>query len=209
MNLPNALTVGRVVVTPLIAVLPFFPSATARHWAFILFLVAVNTDWVDGWLARTRNMETEFGRVWDPLADKLLLVGTFGPMYWLARTMPFDSLVGTFGMPLWVVVIVLGREVTISWFRQYASSRGVIIKSSWPAKWKTGVTAFWQGAAYCWFWVATMAAENGWVPDDYKIARLALGSIGVAAMFLGVTLTVVSAFLYLRDYGKVVGTKSA
>ena len=209
MNLPNALTVGRIAVTPLITVLPFFPSATARHWAFILFLVAVNTDWVDGWLARTRNMETDFGRVMDPLADKLLLVGTFGPMYWLARTMPFDSPIGTYGLPLWVVVIVLGREVTMTWFRQYASNRGVIIKSSWPAKWKTGVTAFWQGAAYAWFWVATMAAEAGWAPEDYKVTRLALGSIGVAAMFLGVTLTVYSAFLYVRDYGKVVGTKAA
>ena len=209
MNLPTALTVGRIATTPLIAALPFFPSATARHWAFILFLVAVNTDWVDGWLARTRKQETDFGRMLDPLADKLLLVGTFAPMYWLARTMPFDTPMGTYGLPLWVVVLVLGREVTMTWFRQYASRRGIVILSNWPAKWKTSVTGFWQGAAYCWFWVATMAAESGWAPSDYRVVRLTLGSIGLLAMTLGVGLTVYSAIIYVHDYGRVFGTPPA
>lgn len=207
MNLPNALTVGRIAITPLIAALPFVPSATARHWAFILFLVAAQTDWLDGWLARTRKQETDLGRMLDPLADKLLLVGTFMPMYWLARTMPFDTPFGTLGLPLWVVAIVLGREVTMTWFRQYAARRGVIISSNWPAKWKTGVTGFWQGAAYCWFWVATMAAEAGWQRADYLVARIALGSIGALAMTLAVALTFFSALLYVRDYRTVFGTK--
>ncbi len=207
MNLPNGLTIGRIAVTPLIAALPFVPSATARHWAFVIFLIAVNTDWVDGYLARIRKEETDLGRMLDPLADKLLLVGTFAPMFWLARTMPFQTPFGVFGLPWWVVVIVLGREFTMTWFRQYASRRGVIIAPIWPAKWKTGVSGFWQGAAYCWFWVATMAAENAWPPAYYRVPSLALGSIGALGMTLTVALTVYSLVIYMRDYSALFGSR--
>ena len=85
MNLPNALTVGRIAATPLIAVLPFANSWALRLTAFILFLVAAITDYIDGHLARSRKQETDLGRLLDPLADKLLLVGTFVPMYLLAQ----------------------------------------------------------------------------------------------------------------------------
>src|SRR4051794_5663300 len=73
MNLPNALTVARIVATPLIAVLPLFDSAAARLTAFILFVFAAVTDYVDGYLARSRKEETDLGRLLDPAADKLLL----------------------------------------------------------------------------------------------------------------------------------------
>lgn len=205
MNLPTALTVARIATTPLIAALPFLPTATARLWAFILFLVSVNTDWVDGYLARSRKQETELGRRLDPLADKLLLLATFVPMYWLARTMPFRTPVGTFGLPWWVVAIVLGREVSMTWFREYALRRGVVIGSIWPAKWKTFVTGFWQGAAYCWFWLATLTLERQWTPDRWEWAKLAVGSIGAASMAIGVGLTLYSLLLYLRYHGKVLG----
>src|SRR5438270_12430641 len=127
MNLPNGLTVARIAVTPLIAALPFVPSATARFWAFALFTAAATTDWVDGYLARSRKEETDLGRMLDPLADKLLLLGTFVPMYFLAHEFPFHTPIGNFILPWWVVAIVLGREVTMTWFRQFASRRGVVI----------------------------------------------------------------------------------
>src|SRR5579885_178852 len=109
MNLPNALTVGRIAATPLIAALPFATSWSLRLTAFILFLVAAITDYVDGHLARSRKEETDLGRLLDPLADKLLLIGTFIPMYLLARTLPFLTPAGEVGLPLWVVIVVLGR----------------------------------------------------------------------------------------------------
>src|SRR5437763_16777530 len=86
MNLPNGLTVARIAVTPLIAALPIVPSSTARFWAFALFTAAATTDWVDGYLARSRKEETDLGRMLDPLADKLLLLGTFVPMFVLMRS---------------------------------------------------------------------------------------------------------------------------
>lgn len=209
MNLPTGLTVARIAITPLIAALPFIPTSAARLWAFALFLAAVNTDWIDGWLARVRKQETDLGRMLDPLADKLLLVATFVPMYWLARSMPLVTPVGEFGLPWWVVAIVLGREVTMTWFRQYAARRGVIIAAIWPAKWKTFITGFWQGAAYCWFWVATLAAERAWPIEQYRWVQLSTGTLGTTCMVLGVGLTLYSLVLYARDYGKILGTRAA
>src|ERR687885_2570717 len=86
MNLPNALTVGRIAITPLIAVLPFAPATTPRVIAFVLFVIAAISDYADGVLARSRKQETTLGKLLDPLADKLLLVGTFVPMWALMQS---------------------------------------------------------------------------------------------------------------------------
>ena len=202
MNLPNGLTVARIVVTPAIAALPFVDSVGARFVAFLLFLAAAITDWFDGHLARSRKQETDLGRMLDPLADKLLLVGTFVPMYFLAHQMPFRTPFGVYDLPWWVVAIILGREITMTWFRQFASRRGVIIEAIWPAKWKTGVQQVWSGAAYCWFWIATLSAgRTGW-----EWLGLTLGSIGVASMLLAIALTLYSLYIYMRDYGHLLRT---
>jgi Phosphatidylglycerophosphate synthase len=118
MNLPNALTVGRIVVTPLIAILPFAHSWTLRLAAFVLFTLAAITDYIDGHLARSRKEETDLGRLLDPLADKLLLVGTFVPMYLLSSDFPFVTPIGAVGLSLWSVAVVLGRELFMTIFRQ-------------------------------------------------------------------------------------------
>jgi len=140
-NLPNGLTVSRIVVTPVIASLPFVETQTARLVAFILFLAAAITDWFDGYLARVRNEHTDLGKMLDPLADKLLLVGTFVPMYFLARDHPFLTPVGQYDVPWWVVTIILAREAIMTWFRQFAARRGVVISAIWPAK-----VNRWEGA---------------------------------------------------------------
>src|SRR5215210_7068031 len=101
MNLPNGLTVARIAATPLIAALPFVPTSGARLGAFALFLAAATTDWLDGYLARSRKQQTDLGRMLDPLADKLLLLGTFVPMYFLAHKLPFHTPIGDVGLPWW------------------------------------------------------------------------------------------------------------
>src|SRR5439155_20761271 len=134
----------------------------ARFGAFVPFTAAALTDWVDGYLARSRKQETDLGRMLDPLADKVLLLGTFVPMYVLAHQLPFQTPFGIVRLPWWVVAIILGREVTMTWFRQFAARRGVVIGAIWPAKVKTFIQLVWQGAAYCWFWLASQAEEGGW-----------------------------------------------
>ena len=203
MNLPNALSAGRIVATPLIAALPFFNSSALRLTAFVLFLIAAITDYVDGHVARSRKEETDLGKMLDPLADKLLLVGTFVPMYMLAKTMPFETLIGPIGLPLWIVLVVLGREVFMTVFRQAAAKRGVVIAAIRSAKWKTGFQLFWQGSAYCWFWATTLASEKHAEGAAWNAFALFNGTVGASVMVIAVLLTIYSLIVYMRSFGSV------
>jgi CDP-diacylglycerol--glycerol-3-phosphate 3-phosphatidyltransferase len=205
-NLPNGLTVARIVVTPAIAALPFVDNVWARFTAFLMFLAAAITDWFDGYYARTRKQETDLGRIMDPLADKLLLVGTFVPMYFLAHRFLFITPMGNYDLPWWVVAIILGREVTMTWFRQFAARRGVVIEAIWPAKWKTTIQLIWSGAAYCWFWLATLMATQGWTGPVSRNIGMVLGSIGAVSMMVALALTIYSLYIYMRDYGYLLRT---
>jgi len=206
MNLPNALTVGRIAITPLIAVLPFADSWPLRLVAFVLYTLAAITDYIDGMLARSRKQETDLGRLLDPLADELLLVGTFIPMYLLAPRFPFVTPFGTVGLSGWIVAIVLGREAFMTIFRQAAKRRGVVIAAIGPAKWKTAFQLIWQGCAYCWFFAATLAAAKGWAGDNWHAFSLLNGIVGTTAMAGAVLLTVYSLAIYLRSFGNVFAT---
>jgi CDP-diacylglycerol---glycerol-3-phosphate 3-phosphatidyltransferase len=146
-NLPNAITVGRIVLAPFVAWLPFASTWQLRLVAFVLFVVVAVSDYYDGMLARTRNLVTNLGKQLDPLADKLFLVATFVPMYVLmehralrltggaalsdaevvelthAGAFPFTTPVGTIGFPLWIALVILGREIAMTVFRQLAARR--------------------------------------------------------------------------------------
>jgi CDP-diacylglycerol---glycerol-3-phosphate 3-phosphatidyltransferase len=201
-NLPNALTVARIGLTPPVAALPFIDTPSARFAAFVLFVAAGVTDYLDGRLARSRGDETDLGKVLDPLADKLLLIGTMVPMYWLARTeFPFVTPWGPVGVPLWIVLVILGREAFMAIFRQAAARRGVVIAAIGPAKWKTGMQLVWQGAAYSWFCAATLATARGWEGEAWWQAFAQFnGIVGVVTMIVALVLTVYSLGLYLRQY---------
>ncbi|WP_291158604.1 CDP-alcohol phosphatidyltransferase family protein [Gemmatimonas sp. UBA7669] len=219
MNLPNAITVGRIALTPLIAWLPFATSWSARLAAFVLFLIAAITDYWDGHLARTRNLVTDLGRLLDPLADKALLVATLVPMYFLQRheafVVPVDSPdappflfltpIGEVALPLWIVVVVLGRELFMTVFRQIAARRGLVIAAIGPAKWKTTFQSIWLGAAYFWFFAHTLAEQQSWLGESgFRFFAWFNGGVGVVSMVGAVALTVWSLVLYLRRYGFVV-----
>jgi len=219
-NLPNAFTAGRIAITPLVAWLPFAASSALRLTAFVLFIVAAVSDYVDGHLARSRQQETDLGRLLDPLADKLLLVGTFVPMFMLMRpsalvdpdlgtrvaanVFPFQTPVGDIPLTWWVLAVVLGREAFMTLFRQAAARRGVIIAAIGPAKWKTGFQWTWVGAAYFWFFAATLAARRQWDGRTaWSVFANFNGLVGVVAMIGAIALTIYSLALYLRRYGGV------
>ncbi|MBL0937962.1 MAG: CDP-alcohol phosphatidyltransferase family protein [Gemmatimonadaceae bacterium] len=219
MNLPNAITVGRIALTPLIAWLPFATSWSARLAAFVLFLVAAITDYWDGHIARSRNLVTDLGRLLDPLADKALLVATLVPMYFLQRhdafLVPVDAPgaspflfvtpLGEVALPLWIVLVVLGRELFMTVFRQVAARRGLVIAAIGPAKWKTTFQSIWLGAAYFWFFAHTLAEQQAWLGDAaWRAFAWFNGFVGVTSMIGAVALTLWSLWLYLRRYGKQV-----
>lgn len=219
MNLPNAVTAARIAVTPLIAWLPLAPSSALRLTAFVLFIVAAVTDYVDGRLARSRKQETDLGRLLDPLADKLLLVATILPMYVLMRpsplatdpwpakalenVLPFRTPVADIPLAWWIVALVLGRELFMTIFRQAAARRGVVISAIGPAKWKTGFQWVWVGAAYFWFFAATLAATHRWDTPAWNAFAYLNGIVGVGAMAGALALTLYSLVLYLRTYASV------
>lgn len=210
LNLANWFTVGRIVVTPVVTMLPFSSSPWMRLGGFLLFLAAAISDYIDGHLARTRQQTSDLGAMLDPLADKLLLIGTFVPMYLLADRFPFVTPFGEVGLPWWVVAVVLGREVFMTVFRQVAARRGLVIAAIGPAKWKTGFQFTWQGAAYFWFFAATLAAREGWAHQTaWRAFAWFNGIVGVVTMVAAFVLTLYSLWLYLRRYGRVVARGTA
>ena len=217
-NLPNAITVGRIAMTPFIAWLPFTTSWSSRFAGFVLFLIAAISDYWDGHFARQRNLVTDLGRLLDPLADKLLLVATLVPMYLMQRHPSlivdpasadattrylFVTPFGLASLPLFVLIVVLGRELLMTIFRQYAARRGIVIAAVGPAKWKTGFQFVWIGAAYFWFFAQAYAKGRGWT-DETAWTAFALfnGTVGAATMIAALVLTVYSMYLYARLYGR-------
>ena len=127
MNLPNKLTVLRVIMVPFFV---FFMltgvGGAANKWiALIIFCVASLTDMLDGKIARKYNLVTNFGKFMDPLADKLLVCSALICMIELRE------------LPAWMVIIIISREFIISGFRLVASDNGVVIAASYWGKFKT------------------------------------------------------------------------
>jgi len=219
-NLPNAITIARILISPLIAALPFVNSPAARLAAFCLFVIAAVSDYIDGMLARTRNLETDLGRLLDPLADKLLLFATMIPIYVLmapdwdlfaptaqslsgAHSFPFQTPFGSVPIPWWIFAIVIGRELFMTVFRQLAARRGVVIGAIGPAKWKTGFQWVWVGSSFFWFFASTLATRRGWSGGAWPGFAWFNAFVGLTMMSIAVFLTLYSLALYMRLYRRV------
>lgn len=127
MNLPNKLTLFRVILIPFFVfflLAPYF-EGYGNYIAVAIFIVASITDFLDGKIARKYNLVTNFGKFMDPLADKLLVCSA------LICLIQLESI------PAWVVIIIIAREFIISGFRLIASDNGVVIAASYWGKFKT------------------------------------------------------------------------
>ncbi|MGI5946539.1 MAG: CDP-diacylglycerol--glycerol-3-phosphate 3-phosphatidyltransferase [Lachnospiraceae bacterium] len=128
MNLPNKLTVLRVILIPFFVVALMAQGGTnetLRIAAAVIFIVASLTDLLDGKIARKYNLVTNFGKFMDPLADKLLVCSALICFIELGQ------------VPAWMVIIIISREFIISGFRLVASDNGVVIAASYWGKFKT------------------------------------------------------------------------
>ncbi len=162
-TLPNILTIARIALAPVIALLPFIEGWVPKLLAFAVFLAAAISDIYDGKLARERGETTDLGKLLDPLADKLLLFATLIPIYWITRYPMAQYEIPWWGnLPLWVAILLIGREVAMTVFRQMAKKRGVIIAAGGAGKLKTIVQDIFIGATILWFAWKDMAADFGW-----------------------------------------------
>ena len=126
MNLPNKLTMFRVILIPFFIVFLLVPITPYDKWiALAIFIIASLTDLLDGKIARKYNLVTNFGKFMDPLADKLLVCSA------LICLIELDKI------PSWMVIIIIAREFIISGFRLVASDNGVVIAASYFGKFKT------------------------------------------------------------------------
>ncbi len=127
MNLPNKLTIFRVILIPFFVFFMLFEPEEMiyRIIAEVIFCVASITDLLDGHIARKHNLVTNFGKFMDPLADKLLVCSAL------------ICLVANGQIDAWIVIVIIAREFIISGLRLIASDKGVVIAASWWGKWKT------------------------------------------------------------------------
>jgi CDP-diacylglycerol--glycerol-3-phosphate 3-phosphatidyltransferase len=174
-NLPNAITVVRIVMAPVFFWLLLADAGAdgpMRWWAAVIFIVAISTDWVDGWLARRNGLVTDLGKILDPIADKLL---TSGALVCL-------SILGE--LPWWITIVIVVREVGITVWRFVELGRGTVVPASSGGKLKTLT----QAIAISLFLTPLWTIVGDWIVW-----------VNWAFMVLALVLTVWSGLLYVRD----------
>src|ERR1700694_3840903 len=128
LNVPNVLTVVRILLVPVLVVALLEKTGGGDLLAAIVFAVASLTDAIDGWLARSRNWVTTFGKLMDPIADKLLIVAALIALVSLAR------------LDAWVAMVIIAREFAVTVLRvAVGAQQGVVIAASQLGKLKTAV----------------------------------------------------------------------
>jgi CDP-diacylglycerol---glycerol-3-phosphate 3-phosphatidyltransferase len=125
LNVPNVLTVVRILLVPVIVVALLEETPNADALAALVFAVAAFTDGLDGYIARSRGSVTTFGKLMDPLADKLLIIA------------PLVSLVSLDRIQPWVAMVIIARELAVTALRMVAVEQGVVISASVLGKLKT------------------------------------------------------------------------
>src|SRR5688572_18755596 len=185
MNLPNSLTLVRIFLAPLLVVVLLTEfegrqilGVSKALLGAAIFALASATDWLDGYLARRRQQVTWFGQVMDPIADKLLTSAAFIPLVQLDLA------------PAWIVALVIGREIVITGLRSLAYTKGITIVASPLGKGKMAsqVTA-----------ILLLLVGAGPLPW--------LAPIGHAALWIVMTLAVVSALDYYRRFQRLVSAR--
>lgn len=178
MNLPNRITVGRLLLTAVLFILLELAcrGRAGFYWyvAFALYVVAVGSDGIDGYLARARKETTAFGRIADPFADKIAICGILVLTQSIGETAPL--------VPAWLVLLVLAREFLVSGLRGYLEGRGTVFAARWEGKTKMlvqaifcGTVIFYPGSRWDWVW-----------------------SLGRILAYVTAAVTVWSAFSYVR-----------
>lgn len=174
-NLPNTISVVRMGAVPVLLCLPWFPSKPASAVIAWCFIVAALTDIVDGWLARRGQQVTHIGKLLDPLADKLIVSTALIVLLATGR-------IPSWGV--WMVVVIVGRELAVTGLRGIASAGGQVVAASWLGKAKTLTQNFAIGALLFHFPTLGLPAHE----------------IGLTLLALATALTLGSGYLYFAEF---------
>jgi len=171
-NTPNLLTLARILAVPGVVGLLWFREHNMDIAAAWLFTAAAITDYFDGYYARKLNIETVYGKLMDPLADKFLVVSSLCMLQELGR------------VSVILVILLICREMAITGLRALASSEGVIIGASRSAKWKT----------------ATQMVAIPWLMVNPGILGIPLFQMGQVLIWISLAISLGSAFSYIVDF---------
>jgi CDP-diacylglycerol--glycerol-3-phosphate 3-phosphatidyltransferase len=186
MNLPNKLTVARLILTVVFVVLFYLPMANAATCALIIFIAASITDYLDGEIARRRNLVTSFGKLMDPLADKILMTAA---LILVAVDPRVDGAV-----PVWLVIAVLAREFFVTGIRQLASQAGMVVAAEKLGKHKM----VWQIITVIYFmWkMASIEPSLAWTAPAFEWKLFSPAIFGRLCVVMMTALTFISGFSY-------------
>jgi CDP-diacylglycerol---glycerol-3-phosphate 3-phosphatidyltransferase len=177
MNVPNLLSISRILAVPVFIVLMLEPTPLRALLAGIVFSIASATDWLDGYLARKWGQVTKIGKLLDPIADKILVASALIMLVDIAR------------IPSWIAIIIIGREIAITGLRAMAASEGIVIAAENMGKWKVGAQIT---AVLC-------------LVLDYHLGTDWISDVGRVAIFIAMILAVISGMRYIIDYWKRAG----
>ena len=185
LNLPNSLTVSRLVLTAVFVIGFTLGDSVGYGIALGAFTVAAITDFLDGYFARKLNLVTSLGKLLDPIADKILTASAF--IFLCAHEQRF--------CPSWVVVVILAREFLVTGLRQIAVEKGQVIAADWSGKWKTGFQIGFCVTALVWLFLESLGQE------EFFLARLAHRDAWLmpAFLWLSLALTIISGLHYVRN----------
>lgn len=188
MNLPNQLTISRIILTFVFMFFVFSQGLTFKILALLVFTAAALTDLFDGRIAKARNLVTDFGKIMDPIADKILVLAAFLSFIQLQL------------IPAWTVMVIIFREVMITSLRIFALSKGKVIAASRSGKHKTVS----QMTAIFIILISMIVKEvmlnmSAWQASFDKTAH----AIAYMAMLVTAVLTLISGISYLWDNRKV------
>ncbi|OGW66900.1 MAG: CDP-diacylglycerol--glycerol-3-phosphate 3-phosphatidyltransferase [Nitrospirae bacterium RIFCSPHIGHO2_02_FULL_40_19] len=176
LNLPNILSILRIILIPLFIIFFSDPSVSRSQWAALIFAIASVTDWFDGYIARKWGQVTLSGKFLDPVADKLLVMSALIMLVEINR------------VSSWIAIIIIGRELAITGLRAIASSVGVVIAAKEMGKYKTIMQMF---------SITFLILGYSVYPAGRQIDLHLLGTVGLWAAAL---LSVISAFDYFYRF---------
>jgi CDP-diacylglycerol--glycerol-3-phosphate 3-phosphatidyltransferase len=179
LNISNSLTVLRILSIPFVLIPLHSDTPSSSFWAAVIFTLAFVTDWLDGFIARKKNLITKLGKILDPLADKLLIGSAF------IMLIDLDRVEG------WMGILIIGREIAVTWLRAMLAAKGIILSSSWWGKYKT----FFQAAAL--------------IPliIHYPLFSVDVHLLGMALLWVALILTLWSGLLYFIQYFSILMEK--
>ena len=199
MNLPNKITLTRILMIPIFVLIFFLDIPFAYGIAGIIFAVAAFTDFIDGKIARSRGLVTNLGKFLDPIADKVLVSTAMILMlamseFFILFTMAAQTI---YVITVICICVIMARELIISAFRQIAAANGVIMAAEKLGKYKTAC----QDVS---IFIIFLAA--GLLEYSFKAARV-FGWIGLILFFMATLLTIVSAISYVVKHKEVLTDK--